>query len=549
MTGRAPSRKPAWLKVKAPGPRQYRATAALLDELALHTVCRAARCPNKGECFAAGTATFLILGDVCTRACRFCAVDHAGERADRPARPPAAFPGPPDAGEAGRLAEAAARLGLTHVVVTSVTRDDLPDGGAAQFAAAVRAVRERLPAATVEVLIPDLGGDDAALRAVLAACPDVLNHNLETVPRLYARVRPQADYLRSLEVLRRSAAWARAADTDAPGRPLVKSGLMVGLGETADEVAGVLADCAAAGVDLVTIGQYLQPCAGCLPVARYVPPRELAGFARRGTELGMLVTAAPFVRSSYRAGELVGRAGERAAALPALPPVAVIFDLDYTLLRPGDQFAAAGYRRMGARFGLRLEPRRWPQAEKAAYAAVAARRGQPEAAAAAGLLETIARAVVEGLGGGAPEAVSATVEAISAAWSRVENFALYDDVLPCLDRLRAAGIRMAVLSNAVGHSPQEVLAHFALDGYVEVALSSAVTGFEKPAREAFLGAFERLGVAPGAAVMVGDSAEEDVRGAQAVGCGAILLDRAGRAADLSLPRIESLAELPAALGL
>ena len=327
-----PGRKPAWLKHKAPAPRQYRATGALLDELDLHTVCREARCPNKGECFSSGTATFLILGDVCTRACTFCAVE--GET--QSARHDPAAPGPDAAIPAGgaargvcaldedeprRVAEAARRLGLRHVVITSVTRDDLPDGGAAQFAAAVAAVRESVPAATVEVLIPDLGGDQAALGAVLAAGPDVLNHNLETVPRLYPQVRPQARYDRSLELLARAAAWARsqraaapsplvAADAlrpAVPSRSLVKTGLMVGLGETCDEVAAVLADAAAAGVDAVTIGQYLRPNAGCLPVARYVTPEEFTAYRRRGEDLGLTVVAAPFVRSSYKAGELLAR--------------------------------------------------------------------------------------------------------------------------------------------------------------------------------------------------------------------------------------------------
>jgi lipoic acid synthetase len=291
-----PGRKPAWLKLRSPAPRQYRATGALLDELDLRTVCREARCPNKGECYASGTAAFLILGDVCTRACRFCAV--GGEvKAGACAL---------DEDEPHRVAEAARRLGLGHVVITSVTRDDLPDGGAAQFAAAIAAVREATPKATVEVLIPDLGGDEAALRAVLAARPDVLNHNLETVPRLYPQVRPQARYERSLELLARAAAWARSPGPDG-ARLLVKTGLMAGLGETATEVDDVLAAAAAAGVDAVTIGQYLQPGAGCLPVARYVTPEEFEGYERRGAALGLTVVAAPFVRSSYRAGDLLER--------------------------------------------------------------------------------------------------------------------------------------------------------------------------------------------------------------------------------------------------
>jgi len=320
-------RKPSWLKVKAPAPRQFRAICALLDELELHTVCREARCPNKGECYSSGTATFLILGDTCTRGCRFCSVAHAGAApavdATDPSRATTGFC-PVDADEPRRVAEAARRLGLRHVVITSVTRDDLPDGGASGFAAAVEAVRARLPAATVEVLIPDLGGDEAPLAAVLAARPDVLNHNLETVPRLYREVRPQADYERSLQLLRRAASWARdaasASSTGGPGRasappsvgaalarPLVKSGLMVGLGERTAEVEEALSDCAAAGVDAVTIGQYLQPDAGCLPVARYVEPAEFATYRKRGAALDLRVAAAPFVRSSYRAGELLER--------------------------------------------------------------------------------------------------------------------------------------------------------------------------------------------------------------------------------------------------
>jgi len=287
-----PGRKPAWLKVRAPAAGAFRATGAVLDEWRVHTVCDEARCPNKGECFSAGTATFLILGDVCTRSCRFCAVEHAttGRAAEGGAV------GAPDLGEPARVAEVAARLGLRHVVVTSVTRDDLPDGGAGQFAATIRALREALPTATVEVLVPDFLGRRAALDCVLAARPDVLNHNLETVPRLYAGVRPQAAYGRSLELLGRAAA--------ARPRPLVKTGLMVGLGETVDEVEGVLGDCVAAGVDVVTVGQYLRPRAGCLSVARYVTPDEFTALQAAGARRGLRVVAGPFVRSSYHAGEV-----------------------------------------------------------------------------------------------------------------------------------------------------------------------------------------------------------------------------------------------------
>ena len=307
-----PNRKPAWLRVAAPLPRQFRATGAVLDELRVNTVCREARCPNKGECYSAGTASFLILGDACTRGCRFCSVsadrDETGmsPRADTALSTPCTV----DADEPRRVAAAVARLGLRHVVITSVTRDDLPDGGAGHFATTIHAVRQAAPGATVEVLIPDLGGDHEALRAVLAACPDVLDHNLETVPRLYPQARPQASYRRSLELLTRAAAWARGpapdrwpSATPAPRRPLVKTSLMVGLGERDDELDQVIADCVAARVDLVTVGQYLQPRRDCLPVVRYVAPDELQAKEERWQAMGVTVRAAPLMRSSYRAGE------------------------------------------------------------------------------------------------------------------------------------------------------------------------------------------------------------------------------------------------------
>jgi len=309
-------RKPAWLKVRAPVPGAFRATGAVLDDLRLHTVCDEARCPNKGECFSAGTATFLILGDVCTRDCGFCAVGsaRAGGAAEGGGGGRAAGGGEadgtgendlerttglgvPDPDEPARLAEAARRLGLAHVVITSVTRDDLADGGAGQFAAAIGAARSALPRATVEVLVSDFGGDGAALDCVLAARPDVLGHNLETVPRLYPRVRPQAVYERSLELLGRAAA--------ARPRPLVKTGLMLGLGESAGEVVDVLRDCAGAGVDVVTLGQYLQPRVDRLPVERYATTGEFAALSKEGTGLGLRVLAGPFVRSSYHAAELL----------------------------------------------------------------------------------------------------------------------------------------------------------------------------------------------------------------------------------------------------
>jgi len=234
----------------------------------------------------------------------------------------------------------------------------------------------------------------------------------------------------------------------------------------------------------------------------------------------------------------------------ALPtPELVMFDLDYTLLRPSDQFEAPGYQRTGARFGLRLDPARWPAAQKAAYAAVEARRRESGDAHDDGLLEVIARAVICGLGGGDEGAVAATAAAVIAAWSRAENFGLYDDVLPCLRTLRSADVRMALVSNALGHGLEEVVAYFALDEFIEATLSSAELGIVKPAPEVFRAALARAGVEPEAAVMVGDSVEDDVKGALACGCRAILLDRGGRFAGVPLPRIESLAELAAALSI
>lgn len=261
----------------------------LLDELGLNTVCRSAKCPNRGECYASGTATFMVLGTECTRNCRFCAVE--------PARP-----APPDAGEPRHVAEAAARMGLRHVVVTMVTRDDLPDGGAAHVVATIAALRELVPGSTVEVLVSDFGGDEAATDAVAGARPDVFNHNVETVPRLYPTVRPQADYERSLHVLAR----AKAA---APGLP-TKSGLMVGLGETPKEVEDVLRDLRGASVDLVTIGQYLRPSAKHLEITEFVAPEVFERYAAAARALGFGgVASAPFVRSSYHAGELAAGIG------------------------------------------------------------------------------------------------------------------------------------------------------------------------------------------------------------------------------------------------
>jgi len=281
------SEHPNWLRLRA-SPETVEAAGrmeSLLADLHLHTVCQSARCPNVGECFLRGTATFMILGDRCTRGCRFCAVEQGRQAVVDPDEP-------------RRVAEAAARLGLAHIVVTSVNRDDLPDGGASHFAATVQAIRQSLPSATVELLIPDLKGAVSALEAVVASCPEVINHNVETVPCLYPMVRPQADYWRSLDILR----WIKKR---AP-RIITKSGLMLGLGETADQVLGVMRDLRQTGCDVLTLGQYLQPTEAQLEVARYVPPREFGAYEARGAEMGFrAVAAGPLVRSSYRAAELL----------------------------------------------------------------------------------------------------------------------------------------------------------------------------------------------------------------------------------------------------
>ena len=275
--------KPPWLKVTAPGGPGYRHLKQLMQDLALNTVCEEALCPNIGECWGRGTATFMILGGTCTRSCAYCNVMHgAPERVD---------PGEPE-----RLADAVAHLGLAHVVITSVDRDDLADGGAAQFAASVRAVRARQPGCRIEVLIPDFQGCRSALETVLDAGPDILNHNVETVERLYRTARPGGRYQRALELLDH-------ARQHAPGIP-TKSGLMVGLGETAPEIHAVLADLRSADCRIVTIGQYLRPSAAHLPVARYYTPAEFSAFARTARALGFgHVEAGPLVRSSYHADE------------------------------------------------------------------------------------------------------------------------------------------------------------------------------------------------------------------------------------------------------
>src|SRR5512139_1185486 len=277
------SPKPAWLKVRAPGSPNYQRLKELMRAQRLNTVCEEAHCPNIGECWHHGTATFMILGDVCTRSCAYCAVAHG-----RPAGL--------DTAEPERVAEAVERMGLRYVVITSVDRDDLADGGASIFAETVRRIRGRLPACRIEVLIPDFKGRQAALEAVLDAGPDVLNHNIETVPRLYRVARPGGRYPRSLELLDR-------ARHHAPRTP-TKSGLMVGLGERWDEVVATIADLHGAGCGILTIGQYLSPSPAHLPVARYYHPDEFEMLKTIALNMGFgHVESGPLVRSSYHAHE------------------------------------------------------------------------------------------------------------------------------------------------------------------------------------------------------------------------------------------------------
>jgi lipoic acid synthetase len=282
------ARYPAWLKKRLSGGPRADQVTELLRNLGLVTVCCGARCPNQAECFSRGTATFLILGETCTRSCRFCAI-------------PSGSPQPPREDEPHAVAEACAQLNLRHVVITSVTRDDLPDGGAAHFARTIQAVRSRLPDARVEVLTPDFQGSIAAIDVVLDAAPDVFNHNVETVPRLYPEARPQGDYRRSLEVLARAGARARADD----GTPITKSGLMVGLGETSEEVRSVMRDLLDVGCEMLTIGQYLAPSGDHIPIDRFVEPAEFDAWAAQARDMGFsAVAAGPFVRSSYLAESL-----------------------------------------------------------------------------------------------------------------------------------------------------------------------------------------------------------------------------------------------------
>jgi len=281
-----PGPRPDWLKVKVPAPEVVREVQALVRAKRLVTVCEEARCPNLNECWGVHrTATFMLMGDVCTRHCGFCSVGKGR-------------PGELDPLEPQRVAEAVASLGLHFAVVTSVNRDDLPDGGAAHFAATIRWIRTLTPGCGVEVLIPDFRGDAAALATVLEAGPEVLNHNVETVPHLYRRVRPDADYAQSLRLL---AGAGEFRDRRAPGMR-TKSGIMVGLGETPDQVLELMADWRRAGVDIATIGQYLPPTPRHLPLERYVEPREFDLYRRKGMEMGFRrVESGPLVRSSYHA--------------------------------------------------------------------------------------------------------------------------------------------------------------------------------------------------------------------------------------------------------
>lgn len=275
--------RPEWLKVKIPGGENYSRLRGLVTEHRLHTVCEEARCPNMGECWSAGTATFMILGDVCTRSCGFCAVKTGR-------------PGVLDLDEPKRVAEAIRLLGVKHAVVTSVNRDELPDGGASIFAETIRQARDLNPGVRIEVLIPDFRGVEWALQLVIDARPDILDHNMETVPRLYSTVRPQAKYARSLELLDRAKRKGM----------VTKSGLMLGLGESTEEVVQVIADLRSVGCDILTLGQYLQPTREHLPVQRFVTPAEFARLRLMGLEMGFgHVESGPLVRSSYHAEQQI----------------------------------------------------------------------------------------------------------------------------------------------------------------------------------------------------------------------------------------------------
>lgn len=277
-------KKPPWLKKRIPPYQDLLKVKTLLEKGGLHTVCEEARCPNLGECFSQGTATFLILGEVCTRNCGFCAVRHGD-------------PVSPAEDEPGRIARAVVDMDLHYVVITSVTRDDLPDGGASFFARTIDEIRGQDKEIKIEVLIPDFGGNLSSLETVLRASPDVLNHNVETVRRLYSEVRPQADYEKSLSLLKNSKGFYPQIQT--------KSGFMLGLGETYQEVIELMKDLGKAECDLLTIGQYLQPRSDRLPVARFIPPEEFEEYKKIGEGMGFRVVASgPFVRSSFHASQM-----------------------------------------------------------------------------------------------------------------------------------------------------------------------------------------------------------------------------------------------------
>ena len=278
------ARKPPWLKRRIPSGASFRKIHGILKEWRLHTVCQEAHCPNLGECFSNGTATFIILGDQCTRNCRFCAVSHGPTM-------------PPDPEEPRRVSEAVSGMRLDYVVITSVTRDDLPDGGAGHFARTIREIRRVRSKVVIEVLIPDFQGSENSLETVVEAQPDVLNHNLETVPRIYPRVRPGADYVSSLNLFKRVRNLDHSLTT--------KSGLMLGLGERPPEITAVLEDLIKVNCRILTLGQYLQPSEEHLPVERYIPPDEFDEWRKTALKMGFdEVASGPFVRSSYRAHEL-----------------------------------------------------------------------------------------------------------------------------------------------------------------------------------------------------------------------------------------------------
>ena len=284
-----PERKPSWLKVKAPGGANYLRLKQMMQELDLHTVCQEARCPNIGECWEHGTATFMILGDVCTRNCAYCAVSHG--------RPPKY-----DLDEPSRVAQAIAELNLRHAVITSVDRDDLPDFGAFIFAETIRQIHQRLPDCSIEVLVPDFQGNEDSIRTVLDARPDIYNHNTETVPRLYKKARPGGRYERLLEIF-------RIAKRHAPDIP-TKTGMILGLGETNEEVVEVMKELRSVNVDILTLGQYLRPSNDHIALDRYVTPEEFRALYTVGMQLGFKhVESGPLVRSSYHAWEQVQAAG------------------------------------------------------------------------------------------------------------------------------------------------------------------------------------------------------------------------------------------------